>query len=175
MIIESSRAGLFKTVPFSTWALIFAILYRRWTKVKILWSHICDRARTPVNVTTNVQSLLYLCLVLSGFVKHNRNFPCQNLLLWDRTPTRYNYRIMSTWGKYEKSIKSWVQCIRNKRIKAPGRPHFFILHHPPTLEASTFPTEIMVPTKIAHSWISSHWNLFITLICGIQVFYIATN
>ena len=48
---------------------------------------------------------------------------------------------MPTWVQYEKFKAAWINCIRNKRIKVPGRPPFLTLHHPPTLEASTCPTK----------------------------------
>ena len=57
-----------------------------------------------VNVTTNFQSLIYLCLVPSVFVKHNINFPCGNSLFQDKTSTHYHHCTMSTWVQSEKSI-----------------------------------------------------------------------
>ena len=45
------------------------------------------------------------------------------------------------WGQYVKSIKTWLQCIRNERIQAPGLPTILTVHHPPNLEASTLPTK----------------------------------
>ena len=128
-----------------------------------------------VNVTTNLQSFLYLCLVNSGCVKHNMKFPAGNSLFQDKTLTCYHHCTISTWGQSEKSIVSWIYCIRNKKIQAPGRPPFLALHHPATLEASTYPTKSLVPAKKSHSWILSHRNFFITLACGIRVLCIATK
>ena len=33
----------------------------------------------------------------------------------------------------------------------------------------------LFPPKFSHSWITSHWKFFITLECGMQVLYTATN
>ena len=54
---------------------------------------------------------------------------------------------MSTWGQYEKAIEALIQCIRNKRIQAPGRPPFLAINHPPKLEASTRPTKNYFSSK----------------------------
>ena len=94
-----------------------------------------------INITTTFQSLIYICLVLSGCINYNRKFPCGNSLFRDKILTCYHHRIMSTWFQYQKSIASWIHHINNKRIQAPGRLPFFALHHPPTLEAYTRPTK----------------------------------
>ena len=104
--------------------------------------------RLHVNVTTNLQSLIYIFLVLLGFVNYNRKLTCGKLLFWDKTLTHYHHRTMSTWNEYEKSISAWIHRIRTKRIQAPGRPSLLTLNHPPTLEASTCATEMSCLPKI---------------------------
>ena len=52
----------------------------------------------------------------------------------------YLRRTIATWVQSDKSIASFLYCIINKSIQAPGRPPLLTLHHPPTLEASTCPT-----------------------------------
>ena len=122
---------------------------------------VCSLKKLHVNVTTNLQSLLYLCLVLSGCVKHNRKFPCGNLLFRDRKLTRYHHCTISTWVQSENSIAEWLQHIRNKSIQAPWRPPLINVHPPPTPEASTFPIKILpyknctqlysLPSELLHS------------------------
>ena len=47
---------------------------------------------------------------------------------------------MSTWGQSEKSIAAWIHHLRKKRIQSPGLPPLLTIHHPPTLEYSTWLT-----------------------------------
>ena len=136
---------------------------------------VCSFKKKHVNVTTNLQSFLYIFLVLSVCVKHNRTFAYGNSLLRDKKLTHYHHHTMSTWGQNEKSIKAWIRCIRNISIKALGHNPSLKLQQSPTLEASNRLTKTIVPPKFSHSWIPSHWNFFITLICGIWVLYITTN
>ena len=100
-----------------------------------------------VNVTTSFQSLIYLCLVLSGCVKHSRKLLCENSLFWDNKLARYLHHTMTTWGQSEKSIAAWIHHIRIKMIQYPGLPPFLVLHLPPTLEASTRPTKNSCSSK----------------------------
>ena len=93
------------------------------------------------NVTTNLQSLLHLYILISGFAKHKIKFPCGNSLFQDKTLTHYHNCNMSTWYQYEKSISSWIHFISNKRIQAPGHHPFLLLNHPPTFEASNHQTK----------------------------------
>ena len=53
----------------------------------------------------------------------------------------YLQHMISTWGQSEKYVAAWTHHIRTKRIQASGRPLFLTLHHPPTLEDSTFLTK----------------------------------
>ena len=46
--------------------------------------------------------------------------------------------------------------------------------HPP-LNLLFARIEFIVPPKVSHNWIPSHWTFFISLSCGMQVFYIGTN
>ena len=46
------------------------------------------------------------------------------------------------WGK-----TGWWYCDTEWRIKVPGLPALLNRHHPPTLEASTFPTKDSRPSK----------------------------
>ena len=85
------------------------------------------------------------------------------------------HRNIPTWSQSEKSIAAYIHHIRNKSIQDPGLPPFLTIHHPPTLEASTRSTKNACSSKNSHSFILSHRNLFITLACGIWVFYIVTN
>ena len=103
--------------------------------------------KTHVNITKNLQSLLYLCRLNSGCFKHDSKFPCGKSLFQYMTLTRYLHRIISTWGQYEKSIEAWVHHIRNLRIQAPGCPPFLTLHHPTTIEAYTRPTKKSYSSK----------------------------
>ena len=48
---------------------------------------------------------------------------------------------MSMWVQSEKFIDAFLHGISTKSIQAPGRPPFIMLHHPPTIEASTRPTK----------------------------------
>ena len=75
----------------------------------------------------------------SGCVKHNRNFPCGKSLFPENILTRYLRRIISMWGQSEKSIAAWLHCIRTKKMQDPVITPFFMIHHPPILEASTRP------------------------------------
>ena len=102
---------------------------------------VCSLNRLHVNVTTNLQSLIYIFLVLLGFVNYNRKLTCGKLLFWDKTLTHYHHRTMSTWSEYEKSISAWIHHIMRKIIQAPGRPPFLTLHHRPTLEYFTHLTK----------------------------------
>ena len=79
-----------------------------------------------------MQSLLYPCLLLLGCVNHSKTSPFGNSFLWYKPLTHYLHCTMSTWVKYEKTIVTWIRCIMNKRIQAPGRPPFLMQHHPPT-------------------------------------------
>ena len=99
------------------------------------------------NVTTNLQSLLYICLVLSGYVKQRSNFPCGNSLFEVHILMRYLRCNISTWGKSEKAISTWLHRIRTKRIHPPGRHHFLTLHRPSTFEASPCPTKRYCSSK----------------------------
>ena len=94
-----------------------------------------------MNVTTNLQIILYLCFLLSGYVKHNRKFHCGNSLFLENMLMCYLHRTMSTWVQYDKYISAWIHRIRNKSTQAPGRPTLLTLHHPPNLEDSTNPTK----------------------------------
>ena len=51
---------------------------------------------------------IYLCIVISGFVKPISKFSSGNSVFWDKTLTRYLQRTMSTWGQSEKSIYPWI-------------------------------------------------------------------
>ena len=135
--------GLLKLSVFILWFVILEILH--------------------VNFTTSLQSLLYLCLVLSGFLKHNRNFTCGKSLFLDKTLTRYHHRTMLTWVQNEKFIASWIHRISNIRVQTTGRHPFLILHHPPTLEASSLPIKTIFPLKISHSWIPYHQSFFVII------------
>ena len=128
-----------------------------------------------VSATTNLQSLVYLCLVISSCVKKRRKFPCGNSLFRFHTSMYYLHRTISTWLKYDKSIGAYIHCIRTKSIQAPGYPPFLTLNHPPNLEASNFLTKIIFSPKIAHSLIPSYRTFFRTSACGMLVFPIATN
>ena len=97
--------------------------------------------------TKKLQSLLYLCLVLSGCVEHSRKSLCVNSLFLDKKLTRYLHKIISKWGQCEKCIDAWIHLIRAKRIEAPGLLPFLTLHHPPTLEGSACPTENSCSSK----------------------------
>ena len=97
--------------------------------------------------TKNLQILLCLCLVISGFLKHNRTFPCGNSLFRDKILTHYHHYTMSTWGQSERAISAWIQRIMTKRIHSPVRPPFFTIHHPPTLEDPTCPTKKSCSSK----------------------------
>ena len=132
-------------------------------------------SKKHVNVTTSLKNLLYLCLVFPGYIKHNRKFPCGNSIFQDKTVMYYIHHTMSMWGQYDKSIAACIHHISVKRIQAPGRPPFLTIHHPPTFESSTRPTKNSCSPKIAHGWIPSHWNFFITLACEMRVLYITTN
>ena len=101
-----------------------------------------------VNVTTNLQSLKYIYLLLSGGVKHKSTFPCGKSLLQDKKLTNYLCRTMSTLVKSEKSISSWIHSISNKRNQAPDRPPFLTPHQQPTLESSICPNKIYCSSKI---------------------------
>ena len=135
----------------------------------------CSLKKIHFNFTTNLQSLLYIYPVLSGCVDRNRKFPCGNSLIWYKTLTHYHRHTMSKWGQSDKYIAAWIHHISNKMIQAPGLPPFLTLYHALTLEAFNCPTKTIVPKIIAHSWIPSHRNFFITLTCCMWVLYIATN
>ena len=94
-----------------------------------------------INAATNLYILLYICLVLSGCVKHSSKLPCEKTLFWAKTSTRKLHRTMSTWGQSEKSIAAWIHFISTKRIQDPGRTPFLTLYHTYNLEASTLPTK----------------------------------
>ena len=100
-----------------------------------------------LNITTNLQSLLYLCLLISGSVKHDSKFTCGNSLYQYKTLTRYLHRTMYTWSQYEKSISAWVHHNSNIRIQAPGCPPFLTLHHPTTIKIYTCPTKKSCSSK----------------------------
>ena len=80
------------------------------------------------------------CLVLSGCVKYNTTFPCGNSIFQYKKLKLYHFRTMSTWVHTEKSTKSCLHCIRDRRIKAPGLTLFLTIHHPPTIGYHTLPT-----------------------------------
>ena len=128
---------------------------------------ICSFKKLHVNFTKNLQSLLYLCLILSLFVKQNRNFPCVKSRFWDKTLTYYNHRTMSTWVQSKKSIAAWIHCIRNKGVQAPGRPSFLTLHHPTTLEDSTRQTK----TKTSYKNCTLFYSLPSELLHNIDMWY----
>ena len=86
----------------------------------------------------------------------------------------HNHRTLF-WGQSEKSMAAWIHHIHTETIQDPGRPLFITKHQPPTLEASTRPTKTSCLSKIAHSSIPSYQTFFITLSCGIWLFYIVTN
>ena len=57
-------------------------MYRRWTKVKFLWSHICDRTRTPVKeykdaLPRDEGSILFptLCDIIKLLTFHGESKP----------------------------------------------------------------------------------------------------
>ena len=100
-----------------------------------------------VNATTNLQSLMYICLVISVCVKQRSEFICGNSLLRVKTLTCYLHRTMYTWVKFEKAIAAWPHRISTKRIQTPGCTPFLIIHHPPTLEASINPTKSSCSSK----------------------------
>ena len=81
--------------------------------------------------------VLYFKVVLRNVV----NYLVSNYFLWVHTLTRCIHRNIYTWVQYEKAISTWLQHIRTKIIQAPGCHPFLTLHHPPTLEASTWPTK----------------------------------
>ena len=54
-----------------------------------LWFVYILLKKLHVNVTKHLQSPLYLCLALSGCVKHSSKSPCGNYVLWDNTLTHY--------------------------------------------------------------------------------------
>ena len=128
-----------------------------------------------VNATTNLQSLLYLCRLVSGCVNQRRKFPCDNKTLWVKNSMRDILCPMLTWGKSEKSIYACLHHTRTKIIQAPGRPLLLMLHQPTTLEAYTCLTKKYCSYKIAHSSIPSHRTFFTTLECGMRVLYIVTS
>ena len=101
-----------------------------------------------VNVTTNLQNILYLCILLSGCFKYNRNLPCENSLFLKKTLTCYLHCTISMWGQTEKSMAAWLHHIRNIQIRAPRRPPLLMLHHPPKFDASTLPTKNNVSYQI---------------------------
>ena len=94
-----------------------------------------------------IQSLLYICLVLSGCVKHSMKFPCGISILQYKTLTQYIHHTISTWEQYEKTISSWIHRIRTIRIHYPRRLNFLILHYSQTLEDSTCPTKRSYSSK----------------------------
>ena len=78
-----------------------------------LWFVYILLTKLHVNVTKHLQSPLYLCLVLSGCVKHGSKSPCGNYLLRDNTLTHYLQNTMSMWSQFEKSKAAWIHLIRN--------------------------------------------------------------
>ena len=54
---------------------------------------------------------------------------------------------MYMWEKYDKAIAAWLHRINTKRIHVPGRPQLLTLHHPPTLEAYTWPNKKSCSSK----------------------------
>ena len=89
-------------------------------------------SKKHVNVTTSLKNLLYLCLIFSGYVKHNRKFPCGNSIFQDKTVMYYIHHTMSMWGQYEKATSAFIHHIRTKMIQSQGHPPFLTIHHSPT-------------------------------------------
>ena len=119
-----------------------------------------------VNSTTNFQSLIYFCLLLSGCVNQHRKYPCGNPLFQVQTLMHYLHRTMSTRGQSDKAISAWLECIRTKRIQSPGLPPFLTLHHPPTLESSTGLTKNYFPSKNCTQFNSLPSNLLHNIVMG---------
>ena len=114
--------------------------------VKLLFVDILQN-KLHVNATTNLQSLLYIFLVLSGCVKQSRKLPCGNSLFRVHTLTHYLHYTMYIWDRYEKDTSACIHCIRSKSIQDPGRPPLLTLHQPSTLEASTCMTKNSCSSK----------------------------
>ena len=97
-------------------------------QIMICWHSL---KKLHVNATKNMQSLLYICFLLSGCVKYNKKFPCGKSLFREKTLTHYHHRTMSGLSQYKKYIAAYIHCRSTKNIQATGRPPLIMIHHPP--------------------------------------------
>ena len=88
-----------------------------------------------------MQSLLYICLLLSGYVKDSTKLYSGREIFRDKTLTRHLRRTMSMRGQSDKSIAVLIYQMSNKTTKAPWCLPLITLHQWPTLEASNHQTK----------------------------------